>query len=291
MPVSPRDFELYSRMTGAPMPMDASQRMQMAPAVYDFTKNFARKPNILEKNDEAIWFANDKTIKFSVDKKFISDRVKRKKTLDYFVPKILGHSDNFYCYKFIEGKVFSEVVTAKKFEYLLSWLDRFWVEKKLNKTEKHNFKTNCKKFYKDKTIQRVKLYFDTYYNKDSDEIVNDKRLPTLDSLLSNDSTSLSNSMSQYFSTLQAATDSPTSIPVRQMILAEANVLSQRFNNLYGRLSEINASINQQLGALTEQVSTLAYTISQLNTSIADAMVQAGGALPNDLLDERDEVLR
>ena len=48
-------------------------------------------------------------------KKFISDRVKRKKTLDYFVPKILGHSDNFYCYKFIEGKVFSEVVTAKKF--------------------------------------------------------------------------------------------------------------------------------------------------------------------------------
>ena len=54
MPVSPRDFELYSRMTGAPMPMDASQRMQMAPAVYDFTKNFARKPNILEKTGNLV---------------------------------------------------------------------------------------------------------------------------------------------------------------------------------------------------------------------------------------------
>ena len=49
MPVSPRDFELYSRMTGTPMPSDAMSRMQMAPAVYDFTRNFAKKPNLLEK--------------------------------------------------------------------------------------------------------------------------------------------------------------------------------------------------------------------------------------------------
>ena len=44
MPVSPRDFELYSRMTGKPMPMDAQQRMQMAPEVFQFSKNFAKKP-------------------------------------------------------------------------------------------------------------------------------------------------------------------------------------------------------------------------------------------------------
>ena len=48
MPVSPRDFELYSRMTGAPMPSDAMSRMQMAPEVYEFTKNFARRPNLLQ---------------------------------------------------------------------------------------------------------------------------------------------------------------------------------------------------------------------------------------------------
>ena len=54
MPVSPRDFELYSRMTGTPMPSDAMSRMQMAPAVYDFTKNFARKPNLLEKTGNLV---------------------------------------------------------------------------------------------------------------------------------------------------------------------------------------------------------------------------------------------
>ena len=34
MPVSPQDFALYSRMTGAPVPTDAATRMHMAPDVY-----------------------------------------------------------------------------------------------------------------------------------------------------------------------------------------------------------------------------------------------------------------
>ena len=50
MPVSPQDFALYSRMTGAPVPTDAATRMKMAPDVYKFTKDFSKKPNILEKS-------------------------------------------------------------------------------------------------------------------------------------------------------------------------------------------------------------------------------------------------
>ena len=50
MPVSPQDFDLYSRMTGVPVPSNPLSRMQMAPEVYKFTKDFAKKPNILEKS-------------------------------------------------------------------------------------------------------------------------------------------------------------------------------------------------------------------------------------------------
>ena len=50
MPVSPQDFDLYSRMTGVPVPSNPLSRMQMAPDVYKFTKDFAKKPNILEKS-------------------------------------------------------------------------------------------------------------------------------------------------------------------------------------------------------------------------------------------------
>ena len=62
MPVSPQDFELYSRMTGAQMPSDAMSRMQMAPEVYKFTKNFGRKPNILEKTGNLIKSAGRNTL-------------------------------------------------------------------------------------------------------------------------------------------------------------------------------------------------------------------------------------
>jgi hypothetical protein len=41
-------------MTGKPMPMDAQQRMQMAPEVFQFSRNFAKKPNILEKTGNLI---------------------------------------------------------------------------------------------------------------------------------------------------------------------------------------------------------------------------------------------
>ena len=54
MPVSPRDFELYSRMTGASMPTDAVSRARMAPDVYDFTRNFAKSPNILDKAGDMV---------------------------------------------------------------------------------------------------------------------------------------------------------------------------------------------------------------------------------------------
>lgn len=54
MPVSPRDFELYSRMTGASMPNDAASRARMAPDVYDFTRNFAKNPNILDKAGDMV---------------------------------------------------------------------------------------------------------------------------------------------------------------------------------------------------------------------------------------------
>ena len=54
MPASPRDFLLYSRMTGKPMPENAMERMRMAPEVYQFTKDFARKPNLLEKTGNLV---------------------------------------------------------------------------------------------------------------------------------------------------------------------------------------------------------------------------------------------
>ena len=137
------------------------------------------QPNILEKENEAIWFANNKTIKFSTDIKFIKDRVRRTKYLSNYIPKVIDSSDNFYTYDFIEGEVFSKKVTGKRFEYLLSWLDGFWKPIKLSEEEDSQFIVDCNNFYNAKTFERVNLYYDKFYNRDVDEIVNDNKLPPL----------------------------------------------------------------------------------------------------------------
>ncbi len=49
MSVSPADFELYSRMTGAPMPNSPQEQMQMAPEVYNFVRNRDYEPSKLRK--------------------------------------------------------------------------------------------------------------------------------------------------------------------------------------------------------------------------------------------------
>lgn len=45
MIVSPLDYELYSRVTGQPIPMSAGERMKMAPVVNEFTKNYTKAQN------------------------------------------------------------------------------------------------------------------------------------------------------------------------------------------------------------------------------------------------------
>lgn len=142
------------------------------------------QPNILEKDHEAIWFVENITVKFSIDKHFIADRVKRSIGLEPFVPTVTAYSDNFYTYDFVSGDILSENITAKKFKYLLSWLDTFWKQKNLSVTEVDNFNLKCLNFYKEKTEERIELYYKKHHNIDSgDEIVNDNKLPSLTQIL------------------------------------------------------------------------------------------------------------
>jgi flagellar hook-associated protein 1 FlgK len=118
-----------------------------------------------------------------------------------------------------------------------------------------------------------------------------QKIGEIDNLLSNESVGLSSGLSDFFGALQAATDDPTSIPVRQLILAQSEVLAQRFSGLNARFSETNDIINQELDATASLVSSLASSIAALNEAVVNATAQSAGSPPNDLLDERDETLR
>lgn len=141
--------------------------------------------NVLEKEEEAIWFVDNKVIKFSTDEDFIKDRVNRAKSLDNFIPKITNSTLSMYSYDKVKGEVFSKNTTVSTFKYYLDWMNKFWTKKELDKKQEKEFHTVCMEFYKDKTYKRVKQYFTTFEQLDSEEIINGNKVPKIFELLDN----------------------------------------------------------------------------------------------------------
>ena len=141
------------------------------------------EPTILEKANEAIWFVGDSVIKFSDDKKFIANRVKRFAQIEGFVPKINGSEEHMYRYSKVQGKVMSEVVTLPLFERLLAHCENFWLTQTLTLRETNAFQETCAKFYRDKTFERVALFYKTFDRNDGSESINGKPTAKLESLL------------------------------------------------------------------------------------------------------------
>jgi len=140
---------------------------------------------ILPKEDEAIWFVNDKVIKFHIDKDFIKNRIERAKHLEGYVPTLLDARENMYSYKKVEGRMFSKSDSIlSDFKILLKVLGGgFWKLCGLNPDEEKEFDKACIKFYKDKTYQRIEQYFSKYDYKDTEERINRTYTPKLFSML------------------------------------------------------------------------------------------------------------
>ena len=129
--------------------------------------------NILAKEDESIWFCNNKVIKFHIDEEFIKNRVKRAKQLNPFVPKILDSGQHIYAYSLIEGELMSRNPTTIKFKSFLEQMFQFWGLGKRQEYDKENLKSLCIDFYKDKTYKRVTDFLELYEVHDGGGEIND----------------------------------------------------------------------------------------------------------------------
>ncbi|MDO3382609.1 flagellar hook-associated protein FlgK [Gilvimarinus algae] len=113
----------------------------------------------------------------------------------------------------------------------------------------------------------------------------------VDKLLADVNTGLASGLQSFFASVQNAADEPSSTPARQLVVDESESLSIRFNNLYDRLKSIEGSINSELKTVTDQITSLANSVADLNQQISEQGGGANGNQPNDLLDKRDEALR
>ncbi len=112
----------------------------------------------------------------------------------------------------------------------------------------------------------------------------------VDELLSNEDVGLNPVIQKFFNALQDVANDPTSIPARQVLISEAQTLTDRFQAFDQRFADMRNSLNLQLQAATSEVNSLASSIAAMNKDIALKSGLAGGQPPNDLLDKRDQLL-
>jgi len=111
----------------------------------------------------------------------------------------------------------------------------------------------------------------------------------IDSLLADPQTGLSSGMQSFFNSVQDLANDPSSVPIRQAVLGEADGIVQRFDTLNTRLQEIDGEVNQRIRVAVDDINRLATEIGEINGEIALAQGRVGQP-PNDLLDQRDRLV-
>lgn len=110
----------------------------------------------------------------------------------------------------------------------------------------------------------------------------------IDNLLGGTTTGLSSALQGFFNSMNTVASSPNSVPARQSLLSSAQSLTTQFQSLSQQLTSISTGLNGQIRTSVSTVNSLAQQIATLNQSIVSA--QATGQPPNDLLDQRDQLV-
>ncbi|TFY89716.1 flagellar hook-associated protein FlgK [Pseudomonas nabeulensis] len=137
-------------------------------------------------------------------------------------------------------------------------------------------------------------YLDTAYQNSTslsaDANTYQGQIGAVDKLLSDKTTGMSSALSAFFATLQTASSNPSDLSARQLLVANAQTLSSRFNSISTQLTQQKETINSQLSTMSDQVNQLTSSIAALNKQIVQAQGSASSA-PANLLDSRNEAVR
>jgi len=113
----------------------------------------------------------------------------------------------------------------------------------------------------------------------------------VDRIVADPTTGLSPAIQGFFDAVQAVADDPASTATRQAVFSNADLLIDRFKILDDQLNAQRISINNEFEAVAGQVTVLGNAIADLNQDIVTAIGKgADGSMPNDLLDQRDQLL-
>ncbi len=130
------------------------------------------------------------------------------------------------------------------------------------------------------SAQINKSSLDTYYSQ----------IKRIDNLLADPSAGVSPALQDFFKSVQNLAAQPNDAASRQALLSSSESLAARFNGLDTQLTDMRAGVNGQIEASVASINAYARQIGQLNDAIEKATTAAQGRPPNDLMDQRDQLI-
>ena len=117
------------------------------------------------------------------------------------------------------------------------------------------------------------------------------QISQISNLLADSSAGLIPALSGFFKGVQDVAANPASIAGRQSMLSAAQALAAQFQALDQRFSEIRDGTNQQISGQIAQINTYSSQLADINQRILLAQANGSTQLPNDLLDQRDQMVK
>jgi len=113
----------------------------------------------------------------------------------------------------------------------------------------------------------------------------------VDGLLSSQSSGLGGPLQSFFTAVNGVSSNPTSSAARQTLLGAAQTLTGQFSSLQDQLNGYGTQVDGQITTQVQLLNGYASQLATLNNKIAASLQNAPTQTPNDLLDQRDQVLR
>lgn len=112
----------------------------------------------------------------------------------------------------------------------------------------------------------------------------------MDNMVADPNAGASPAMQSFFDAVNGMANTPDSVPARQTVLSNAQAAVNRFQSLDQRLTDIANGLTGQISGSVQTVNTYATQIATLNGNIKRAIASGQGQQPNDLLDQRDQLV-
>jgi flagellar hook-associated protein 1 len=112
----------------------------------------------------------------------------------------------------------------------------------------------------------------------------------IDNLFGTTAGGLSTALQTYYNAWSDVANNPTSTASRQALLGDAQAVATSFQTTSSQLNTLNTDVNSRITADVTQINSIASAISTLNQQIVVGTAQDGNQPPNELLDQRDQLV-